>query len=146
MFNLHPTLAADTHVIGRFPLSLALLMDNQRLPWVILVPRRVGMREIYELNDRDQQQLLKESLLVSKQMMSEFTGDKLNVGAIGNLVPQLHIHHVVRYKYDPVWPQPVWGNIQAKPYTQVTRKQMLKHLRSLFMDADAGFESKSGLR
>ena len=132
MFNLHKTLAADTFDIGAFQLCTARLMNNSRLPWVILVPQRNGIRESYELSAQDQALLLAESCLVSQSLMREFKGDKLNVGSLGNLVPQLHVHHVVRYSLDPVWPNPVWGNLESKPYTFDTKKTMLKRLRKLF--------------
>ncbi len=139
MFSLHPTLDADTYKIGRFPLCSALLMNNRQLPWVILVPRRVGIRELYELGTRDQQAVFQESILVGQALMAEFKGDKLNTAAIGNLVPQLHIHHIVRYQHDPIWPQPVWGNIDQKKYTKITSQQMLKRLRKCFAEHTQGF-------
>src|SRR5262245_27562488 len=96
-FELHPRLAADTIVLGDFPLCRLLLMNDAQYPWFILVPRRAGAREIYQLDERDQQQLLKESAQLSRAVMDAFRGEKLNVAALGNLVPQLHVHHVVRY-------------------------------------------------
>lgn len=140
MFKLHSTLSADTYEIGHFATSVALLMNNSRLPWVILVPKRNGIRELYELTAKEQQQINAESLLVGKALMNEFKGDKLNTGTIGNLVPQLHLHHVIRYYHDPVWPQPVWGNLDTKPYTKTTSTQMLTRLRKLFNNAEPAIE------
>ncbi len=142
MFELHPTLRADTYLIGHFKLSVALLMNNRLLPWVILVPRRVGMREAYELSASDQHQLMLESATLGEALMREFKGDKLNTAAIGNMVPQLHVHHIVRFQHDPVWPQPVWGVLPPKPYTQITSRQMLKRLRELFNDGEQDFTIK----
>ncbi len=139
MFELHPTLKANTFEIGHFPCCLALLLNNSHLPWVLLVPKRAGMRELYELTSEQQQQALAESLLVSQTLMAEFKGDKLNTGIIGNLVPQLHWHHVIRYQHDPAWPQPVWGNLPAKPYTKITSQQRLAQLRTLFANAASEF-------
>lgn len=141
MFNLHPTLAADTFKIGQFSLCIACLMNNSQLPWVILVPQRAGMRELYELSSSDQQQAFAESLLVGKTLMAEFNGDKLNAATIGNMVPQLHIHHIVRFKHDSAWPKPVWGNISEKKYTQISRQQMLKRLRTVFSSASKEFSA-----
>jgi diadenosine tetraphosphate (Ap4A) HIT family hydrolase len=101
MFSLHPKLAADTILIGELPLSRALLMNNAELPWVILVPRRANASEWHSLEIQDQRQLHVESIGVGKLLMTLFGGDKLNTGAIGNLVSQLHVHHVVRFKVCP---------------------------------------------
>ena len=117
MFIMHPRLEADSVVMGDFPLSRLLLMNDSRYPWLILVPRRAGVSEIYQLGEKDQQQLQRESAALGRVMMSVFGGDKLNVAALGNLVPQLHIHHIVRYRDDATWPGPVWGVGISAPYT-----------------------------
>lgn len=129
MFSLHPQLAADTIVIGELALSQALLMNNIELPWVILVPRRENIVEWHQLASQDQLQLHKESMRLSDLMMNVFNGDKLNTGALGNLVPQLHLHHVVRFKNDSVWPKPVWGNIEAQPYSEPALKNLTTQLQ-----------------
>lgn len=139
MFSLHPTLQADTAEIGQFPVCTALLMNNAHLPWIILVPKRAGIREMHELSQKDQQAVFQESLLVGKTLLEDFNGDKLNTAAIGNMVPQLHLHHIVRFKHDPVWPQPVWGNLPNKKYTQIKLGQMLKRLRRLLENASSDF-------
>ena len=118
MFSLHPRLEADCRVLGDFPLSRLLLMNDVRYPWFILVPRREDISEIYQLADEDQIQLQRESVLLGKHLMARFGGDKLNIAALGNLVPQLHIHHIVRYRDDETWPGPVWGTGMAIPYTE----------------------------
>lgn len=115
-FSLHPRLASDCHLIGELGLCRVLLLDDARYPWVILVPRRAGIREIYELNGADRDALLRESCLIGEFMMQVFAGEKLNIGALGNLVPQLHLHHIVRHAADPAWPGPVWGHSAAEPY------------------------------
>ncbi|MCW8918511.1 MAG: HIT family protein [Gammaproteobacteria bacterium] len=115
MFTLHPQLQQDGIVIGDLPLSRLLLLNDARYPWFILVPRRQAITEIYQLDDEDQLQLLRESSQLGRFLMESFNGDKLNIGAIGNLVPQLHLHHVVRYRGDEVWPRPVWGIGNAVP-------------------------------
>jgi len=118
MFELHPQLAQDTFTIGDFPLCRLLLCNDSNYPWFILVPRRAQIREIFELEERDQRQLLKESSQLSKVLATIFQADKLNVAALGNMVPQLHVHHIVRYQDDLAWPKPVWGLFPAQAYTE----------------------------
>jgi diadenosine tetraphosphate (Ap4A) HIT family hydrolase len=128
-FELHPQLAADTHVAGDWPLSRVLLMNDAQFPWLILVPRRLALREIYELADADQQQLWHESAALGRALMQLFSGDKLNIGALGNLVPQLHVHHIVRRTGDAAWPAPVWGRVAAQPYGERALAERLALLR-----------------
>jgi len=132
MFSLDPQLAADTQVIGDLPLCRALLMNDSQFPWVILVPRKHDISEIYQLEPMQREQLHAESHQVSELLMQHFKGDKLNVAALGNMVRQLHIHHIVRYQTDPVWPNPVWGNIPAQAYTAEQLEIRLSELRRLF--------------
>ncbi|WP_375177154.1 HIT domain-containing protein [Marinobacter mobilis] len=127
-FQLHPRLQADTISIGRTRLSEILLMNDCTWPWVLLVPRREGVREIYELEDAEQIQLLRESSVLGQGMMSLFGGDKLNVAALGNMVPQLHLHHIVRVEGDPAWPGPVWGTQDPVPYDPVGLNHRLAEL------------------
>jgi diadenosine tetraphosphate (Ap4A) HIT family hydrolase len=122
-FELHPQLAADTFVLGDFALCRLLLMNDAHYPWFILVPRRPGAREIHELAEEDQYQLLRESTLLGRALMEAFRGDKLNVAALGNVVPQLHVHHIVRHTGDPAWPSPVWGRHPARPYREEEWRQ-----------------------
>ncbi|MDH5785977.1 MAG: HIT domain-containing protein [Chromatiales bacterium] len=116
MFTLHPQLERDTIVMGELSLSLLLLLNDARYPWFVLVPRREGITEIFQLEEGEQQQLLRESSQLGRWMMEEFSGDKLNIGVLGNLVPQLHLHHIVRFKGDETWPGPVWGVGEGRPY------------------------------
>jgi diadenosine tetraphosphate (Ap4A) HIT family hydrolase len=129
MAALHPQLAADCKVLGRFPLCHLLLVNDCNYPWFILVPDRADIREIYQLEATDRNQLLDESCLLSEFLMNEFNGDKLNVAALGNLVPQLHLHHVVRYESDPAWPTPVWGKHAALPYSETALEEIKTKLR-----------------
>lgn len=117
MFSLHPQLARDCHVIGEFPLCHLLLMNDCQYPWFILVPAREDISEIYQLSDEDQAQLWRESVQLSRVLASHFSPDKLNIASLGNVVPQLHLHHIVRYRHDPAWPAPVWGRFPAQPYS-----------------------------
>ncbi len=129
-FELHPRLFADTLPIGDAALSRLLLMNDARYPWVILVPRREAVREIYLLSAGDQQLLWQESAAVSQALMQACPGDKLNVAALGNMVPQLHLHHIVRRHDDPAWPAPVWGHSPAIPYSPDAARQRVSAIRA----------------
>ncbi len=130
-FKLHPRLAADTMFIGDWPLCRVLLMNDAQYPWAILVPRRVGLREAYQLEPADQLQLLVESNHLGREMMRTFSGEKLNVAALGNMVPQLHIHHVVRHSGDPAWPAPVWGKRPVVTYGDAERAWRMRQMQSI---------------
>ncbi|MDX2493730.1 MAG: HIT domain-containing protein [Desulfuromusa sp.] len=119
MFQLDPRLQADTIVLGDLPLCRLLLMNDATYPWFILVPRRVAATEIYQLEELDQQHLWQESAIVARWMATTFEFDKLNIGALGNVVSQLHLHHVGRRIGDPTWPGPVWGQHPPQPYGMV---------------------------
>lgn len=129
MFTLHSQLENDTIVIGDFQLSKVLLMNDARYPWLILVPKRQNLTEIHQLSSADQQQLIAESSFVSEQMMRLFKADKMNVAALGNMVPQLHLHHVARFKDDACWPKPIWGVGEATAYSETELEDILKQIR-----------------
>ena len=95
-FTLHPRLMADTTVLGDLPLSQVLLVKEALGPWLILVPRYDALREIHHLSEQDQQQLMRESSSVAALLEQDYQAEKINIGALGNLVPQLHIHHIAR--------------------------------------------------
>ncbi|WJG08231.1 HIT domain-containing protein [Aliiglaciecola sp. LCG003] len=128
-FQLHPQLAKDCFEVCNLPLSKILLLNDSQFPWFIQVPRLLGVSEIIELNDAQQSQLWYESKILSETISHQFQPDKLNVAALGNMVPQLHIHHIARYKSDPVWPKPVWGILPAKRYTQEARDKILLEMK-----------------
>lgn len=117
VFELDPRLKADCVHLGAFPLCDLLLMNDSQYPWFILVPRRPEVSEIFQLSAEDQQQLVKESSVLSLNLCDIFAADKMNVAALGNVVKQLHLHHVVRYESDPAWPAPVWGKLPGIPYS-----------------------------
>jgi len=131
MFNLHPQLSKDTITIWDMPLCRTLLANDSQYPWVILVPRRNNIKESYQLEQTDRHQLQIESDTLSQLLMKHFDGDKLNVAALGNMVPQLHIHHIVRFKTDPAWPKPVWGERPAKPYTDLEKQSLTQEIGEL---------------
>jgi diadenosine tetraphosphate (Ap4A) HIT family hydrolase len=116
VWSLHPQLAHDTTPVGDFALTRVLVMNDANYPWVILVPRRSGAVEIIDLGEADRTGLMAEIAEVSAAL-KQLTGcDKLNVAAIGNVVPQLHIHVVARRTNDAAWPKPVWGAVPVRPY------------------------------
>lgn len=129
VFEVHPILKQDCIVVGKFPLSLLLLNNDARFPWFILVPMREGIREVFELNEADQLQLNRESTYLAGQVSKRFNAGKMNVGVLGNVVPQLHVHHIARYNNDPAWPGPVWGFGGRKPYGEEDLKIMNAKLR-----------------
>ncbi|WP_284191311.1 HIT domain-containing protein [Vibrio zhanjiangensis] len=140
-FELHPQLVKDTSTIGNFPLSIALLHKDKAVPWVILVPKRENVKELHHMSIEDQQQFLLESQAVSQTLEAIFHPDKLNLGALGNMVPQLHVHHIARYKTDIAWPGPIWGNTKGEyrseneQNTILTQIQNMLALSSLFQKA-----------
>ena len=127
-FQLHPQLEADTHLICRTENCQILLMDDARFPWIVLVPEVADIRELYELKARQQQQAYQSILRISKSLAEYSNADKMNVAALGNQVPQLHIHIIARYETDAAWPGPVWGVGQAEPYRPDQLPQRLSDL------------------
>ena len=130
-FQLHAQLKQDCFIVGQFELCLVLLLNDSQFPWFILVPQRENIREIFELQNEDQQLLIQESSYFSQQLATIFEADKLNVAAIGNIVPQLHVHHIVRYQTDKAWPAPVWGKFAATPYTTQQRDSRISKVTAV---------------
>ena len=106
-------------------------MNDCNYPWCILVPDREDITEIHQLEEIDQQQLIRESSRLARGLTQLYRPDKLNIAAIGNLVPQLHLHHVVRYTGDPAWPKPVWGHAPARPYANEAADAAVARLREV---------------
>ncbi len=132
-FELDPRLAADTLAITDFPLCRVLLFDDRRYPWVILVPKRPGAREIHHLPADARHQLLAESCRVASALEELFAPDKLNIAALGNIVPQLHLHHIARHLGDPAWPGPVWGHSPRQAYTDEAAAERIAQIRELLV-------------
>jgi diadenosine tetraphosphate (Ap4A) HIT family hydrolase len=128
-FHLHPRLHADCFHVGELKLSRLLLMNDSLYPWFILVPCRADITEIHQLDQTDRRQLLDESCLLSETLQTIYRPDKLNIAAIGNMVPQLHIHHVARYRTDTAWPAPIWGKFPPQPYTQKQAETRICQIR-----------------
>lgn len=129
-FSLDPRLAADTHTVTSLPLCEVLLMNDARYPWLILVPRRAHMAEISDLESGSQMLLWQEVSLASAALRAVATFDKLNLGALGNIVRQLHVHLVARREGDAAWPGPVWGNGHALEYDAAHRERLVAGLRA----------------
>jgi len=135
-FTLHRQLEADTAFITDLPLSRALLINDSHYPWIVLVPRRANATEIYKLNHSDQTQLLSESAQICRVMEALFSPDKMNIAAIGNMVPQLHLHHVARFTSDIAWPAPVWGFAPSAAYDAKILESTVKRIREGLESAD----------
>lgn len=141
MFALDPQLQKDTIAIASLPLCELLLMNDANYPWLILVPRREGLREFIDLSADEQMQLMQESNAVSKLLQTQFSAEKLNIAALGNVVSQLHIHHVARFSSDAVWPQPIWGAVPAVAYQQDKLAEVIELIYNwLAYDAELSIE------
>ena len=116
MFELHPQLDQDTVAITTLGLSRVLLMNDSRFPWLILVPEQPGVSEIHDLGPGDRALLMEEIARTSAVLKDLFNAQKINVGALGNMVPQLHVHVVTRNRGDAAWPGPVWGHGEPVAY------------------------------
>ena len=128
-YELHPQLAADTHPLATLPLCELRLMDDANYPWLVLVPRVAGARELIDLKATQRRQLMDETDLAARLLRDAFRPFKLNVAALGNLVPQLHVHVIARYEGDPAWPAPVWGRVAARPYEPEALVERISRLR-----------------
>lgn len=129
-FVLHPRLAADTFAIADWPLSRVLLMNDARYAWLILVPRRAEIVELHDLGDADRAVLIEDVARAGAALKAVTGATKINVGALGNLVPQLHVHVVAREPGDPAWPGPVWGHSAAVPYENPARDRLVTALQA----------------
>ncbi|MBD8906934.1 HIT domain-containing protein [Methylorubrum zatmanii] len=134
-FTLDPRLAADTHPVGDLALCSVLLMDDARFPWLILVPRRDGLSELTDLTPEDAATAFEEIRIATRVIMALSRPDKVNVAALGNVVAQLHVHVVARFRSDPAWPGPVWGVGERKPYPPHARAALLDRAAALFAAA-----------
>ena len=115
-FVLDPVLVRDTIPLGDLPLSRVLLLNDSRYTWLTLVPRRAGVSELIDLDADDRAQAFAEMMIATEVLREVAKPDKLNTGALGNIVRQLHIHIIARFTSDAAWPGPVWGHSPAVPY------------------------------
>jgi diadenosine tetraphosphate (Ap4A) HIT family hydrolase len=139
MFQLHPQLLQDTYKIGDLDLCELLLHKDSQFPWCILVPKRDDIVEICQLELVDRQGLMEESCRLTEVMMDLFHPRKMNIAALGNLVPQLHLHHVARYEDDCAWPHPIWGRSPFQAYKHDVLCERIQRLQYAF--AGEGFTS-----
>ena len=131
-FTLDPRLAADTVPVTRLGLNTLLLMNDARWPWLILVPQRAGIVEMYDLTPLDQTMMTFEANLAAEALKTATGCDKINIGALGNVVQQFHFHVVARSAGDENWPRPVWGHGSAKPWNEAERDTFIGKLLGAF--------------
>lgn len=129
-FQLHPQLAEDTVPVIELALCEVLLMDDANHPWLVLVPRVANVTELIDLDATQRTQLTAEIDATSRALKALFKPDKLNIAALGNLVPQLHVHVIARFRNDIAWPRPVWGTAAARAYTPEQLVERVQALRS----------------
>jgi len=132
-FELDPRLAADTHTVDEWPVSRLLLMDDARFPWLILVPRVAGARELHTLPDATRAGLLAEVTRAATALEAATDATKMNVAALGNVVAQLHVHVVARREGDAAWPAPVWGVAGREPWNDEARGELLARFEAALL-------------
>lgn len=142
MFTLDPQLEKDCIDLGDLPLSKVLLMNDRQYPWIILVPRVAGVTEIFQLSEMEQHQLNKESAALAKWMAAYFKAEKMNIAALGNVVSQLHVHHIARFKKDLAWPKPVWGVTAATAYGEEQMHSLALSVCEEIRKFEGAFEPK----
>ncbi|WP_412973079.1 HIT domain-containing protein [Glaciecola sp. MF2-115] len=133
-FNLDERLESDSHFVFALPLSQVRLINDNQFVWCVLIPAVDNAKEIIDLDEGQQKQLWQESATLSRALKEGFTPDKLNVAAIGNIVSQLHVHHICRYKHDIAWPSPVWGKQAMISYTDEDRTVLIVKLQELLRE------------
>lgn len=131
MFVLDTRLQEDTWLIGDFPLCRLLLSNDSNYPWFILVPRREGISELFQLDDHDQQVMWRETTTLANVLKTLFAANKMNVATLGNVVSQMHMHVIARYSSDAAWPAPVWGRHPARPYSEADVQELRDKLRGV---------------
>lgn len=134
-FNLNPRLEGDSHFVADLPLCAVRLMKDANYPWLLLVPRKPDLVEIIDLDEGDQLQLMREIALASTCLRQVTDCEKLNVGALGNQVSQLHVHVIARFREDAAWPGPVWGVVPAEAYDPEKADSLIDQLRLALADS-----------
>lgn len=127
-FTLHPKLVEDTVFVTDLPLCRVTLMNDTRFPWLILIPRKEGLRELHQLTKDARDTVMDECALMSEILEDETKAEKMNIAALGNAVPQLHIHIIARFSQDPAWPSPIWGVGEAVAYENSKRALFIDQL------------------
>ncbi|AXA66155.1 HIT domain-containing protein [Pseudomonas oryzihabitans] len=131
MFQIDPRLAGDSLEVASLTLCQVLLLNDCRYDWLVLVPRRESVTEVLDLSPQDQAQLWREVTLVAQVLRSAHPDGKLNIGALGNVVRQLHLHVLLRQEGDPAWPGPVWGHSPREPHTAEAGRAAMERWRAL---------------
>jgi diadenosine tetraphosphate (Ap4A) HIT family hydrolase len=139
-FLLHPRLEGDTIEVLRLPLSIVRLMNDRTWPWLVLVPQREDVTELFELDAADRAILIEELSLAATVLRDLFQPHKINVAALGNQVPQLHAHVIARFHHDPAWPRPIWGVQEPVPYEAHERETIIGSLQDAFARNRAAFD------
>ena len=134
MFRLHERLAAETLEVARWPLCRVLLMNDQAYPWLILVPEREGLKDLHDLDPADHGAALAEIGRAARALQRLFKPDKINIAALGNVVPQLHVHVIARFTTDPAWPRPVWSVRAPEPYGEAGARETIARLVQVFAE------------
>lgn len=134
-FALNPRLEGDSLFVADLPLSMLRLMKDANYPWLLLVPRKSDLVEIIDLDEAEQGQLMQEIALVSKLLRTVSNCEKLNIGALGNQVSQLHVHVIARFRDDAAWPGPVWGVVPPREYDPESADNLIDHLQDALADA-----------
>ena len=139
IWSLHPQLAKDTINIGDLPLSRVLVINDANYPWLLLVPRRIGVSEMIDLDEVEQAQLWTEIARTGRALKTVTECDKLNIAALGNVVPQLHVHVIARRQGDAAWPKPVWGAVPPLDHDKAELEKFIAALRrKVWLSPDAG--------
>ena len=132
-YELHPQLAADSHPVAALALCDLQLMDDDNYPWLVLVPRVAGARELTDLDTAQRTMLMEDIARCEQLLLDVFQPYKLNVAALGNLVPQLHVHVIARFEHDPAWPAPVWGRVASRPYAPEALVARVRELQAALL-------------
>ncbi|ABC23698.1 HIT domain-containing protein [Rhodospirillum rubrum] len=146
MIDLDPRLAADTHPVTQWPLSQVRLMDDVRFPWLVLIPDRPGLVEIFDLPAEDQDKMWREVAHAAATLKTLSGAHKINIGALGNQVSQLHIHIIARRPDDGAWPGPVWGVGERQRYDQAELAEFLSGLRAQLIAPGQGIVEEGQTR
>ena len=141
-FLLNPRLKADTAAVTELALSSVRLMRDGRFLWLVLIPRKTGVSEIFDLSPSDQQILMKEISITARLLKAYAQCDKINIAAFGNMVPQLHIHVIARFTADPAWPGSAIGHGAPMPREPSIEAQIIKQLKQAFGEKTEAQKSK----
>ena len=131
LFSLHPKLIEDTVFIADLELCRMVIMDDSNYPWFILVPRRNNIKELYQLTKEDRSQLVSETDEIAKKLSNHFQATKMNIAALGNIVPQLHVHIIVRREKDATWPNPIWNGVPITFYNEKKLNTIVDDVKKL---------------